>query len=556
MRAIIRAAGIVFVPMAVLLILGGVESPVSAQFETPNRAFHNATAFRLEGKHATVACASCHLNGQFAGTPTSCYQCHWVRRQDDRFKTRLGTQCEQCHRPTSWTAVRWDHASLTGTPLNASHRTIECESCHKGGEFRSGSVACISCHQKDYAATTAPNHAAAGFPTNCDGCHRPSDNSWHGGSAASGAGFDHNAVFPLTGVHAMATCTACHKNGVYKGTTRECVGCHQADYNRTQNPNHAAAGFSTACEMCHRASDPSFKGASAGGAGFNHNAVFPLVGVHATQACGVCHKNNVYKGTSRDCVGCHLNDYNRTTNPNHAASNFSTACDTCHRPTDTQWGGGTGFNHNSVFALVGVHATQACATCHVNNVFKGTPRDCVGCHLPQYNATRSPSHVAANFPTTCDSCHRATDTRWQGATFNHNSVFALVGVHATQACTACHVNNVYRGTSRECVGCHLPQYNATRSPSHIAAGFPTTCATCHQATDTSWTQGRFSHTAFPLNGPHNRPCMDCHTTANNFTVFSCTVCHARGDTDSHHRSVTGYRYDSAACYACHPNGRH
>jgi hypothetical protein len=39
-------------------------------------------------------------------------------------------------------------------------------------------------------------------------------------------------------------------------------------------------------------------------------------------------------------------------------------------------------------------------------------------------------------------------------------------------------------------------------------------------------------------------------------VFSCTVCHARGDTDSHHRSVTGYRYDSAACYACHPNGRH
>ena len=33
-----------------------------------------------------------------------------------------------------------------------------------------------------------------------------------------------------------------------KGTPRDCVGCHLADYQKTTSPNHAAAGFATACE--------------------------------------------------------------------------------------------------------------------------------------------------------------------------------------------------------------------------------------------------------------------------------------------------------------------
>jgi hypothetical protein len=371
----------------------------ATQFETPNRAFHNATAFRLEGKHQALPCESCHANGQFRGTPTTCYSCHWVRRKDDRFQTQLGTDCESCHRPTSWAAVRWDHGGQTGTALNADHRQIACETCHGGTNLRASSVACVACHQKDFDRTTSPNHRAAGFPMTCESCHRPSDSIWQ----------------------------------------------------------------------------------SSGGAGFNHASVFPLVGTHATLDCQSCHKNNVYRGT---------------------------------------------------------------------------PRECVGCHLPNYNAAQNPNHVAANFPTTCDTCHRPTDPGWQGASFNHNAVFALVGVHATQACAACHINNVYQGTPRECVGCHLTSYNATRNPNHAAAGFPTTCQSCHKPTDSSWTQGQFSHTAFPLTGPHNRPCADCHTTPNNYAQFSCTVCHARGETDSHHSGIGGYRYDSTACYSCHPNGRH
>ncbi len=517
------------------------------QFETPNRAFHNATAFKLEGKHLTLPCESCHLNGQYRGTPTTCYSCHWVRRKDDRFQTRLGTECESCHRPISWTAVRWDHGAQAGMPLNADHRLLGCESCHRTANFRSASLSCVSCHQKDFDRTQSPNHRTAGFPATCESCHRPSDSTWQGSVAG---GFSHAAVFPLVGNHATLACQSCHKNSVYRGTPRDCVGCHLPNYTSAQNPNHVAANFPTTCESCHRPTDPQWRGTA-----FNHNAVFALVGVHATQACATCHKNNVFRGTPRDCVGCHLPNYNSAQNPNHVAANFPTTCETCHRPTDPQWRGTT-FNHNAVFALVGVHATQACATCHKNNVYRGTPRDCVGCHLPNYNSAQNPNHVAANFPTTCDTCHRPTDPQWRGATFNHNAVFALVGVHATQACAACHINNVYRGTPRACAGCHLPSYNATRNPNHVSAGFPTTCESCHRSTDPSWNQGQFNHTGFPLTGPHNRPCAQCHTTPNNFAQFSCTVCHARGETDGHHRGVGGYRYDSVACYSCHPNGRH
>jgi hypothetical protein len=339
---------------------------------------------------------------------------------------------------------------------------------------------------------------------------------------------------------------------VYRDTPRDCVGCHRTEYDRTTSPNHAAAGFSTACESCHRATDPSWRGATP----FNHASIFPLVGRHSTTACASCHINNVFRGTARDCVGCHRPEYDRTTSPNHASAGFPTSCESCHRATDPSWQGAT-FSHASVFPLVGVHATQACATCHRNNVYRGTPRDCVGCHRPEYDRTTSPNHASAGFPTTCETCHRATDAGWRGATFNHGSVFALVGRHSMTACSSCHINNVFRGTPRECYPCHRTQYERTTNPNHITAGFPTGCETCHRAADTSWTQGRFSHTWFPItSGPHsNRACSACHNNPSNFTVFTCLTCHERTRTDNQHRERQGYRYESAACYACHPNGR-
>ncbi|MGE4082478.1 MAG: hypothetical protein AB7H93_05715 [Vicinamibacterales bacterium] len=599
--------------VTIAVLVGSIAT--RAQFETPNRAFHGNTAFPLTGRHQTVACESCHTKGVFKGTPTACYDCHWVRRQDDKFKTQLGTQCENCHRTIAWTAVRWDHGAMTNMPLNGAHRAIGCESCHASGRFQKADVSCVSCHQKDYAATKTPNHVAAGFPMQCEACHRPSD------VAFTQARFDHEATFPLAGTHATVACATCHRNSVFQGTPRDCIGCHRTDYERTAAPNHAAAGFPTACESCHRPTDPGWRGVN-----FNHSQFFTLVGSHQLQECTTCHKNNVFKGTARDCAGCHLPQYQRTAAPNHAQAGFPTTCETCHRPTDANWTNGTfnhtsvyplagqhaavqcavchtngvfrgtardcvgchrtdyerttapnhaqagipttcenchrssdpswrsgSFNHNQVFGLVGRHASAACTSCHVNGVFRGTARDCAGCHRSQYERTTAPNHAQAGFSTQCESCHRAGDNAWTGVSFNHNQFFALQGVHASQSCATCHRGGTYKGTPRTCVGCHQADYTATRNPNHAQSGFPTTCDNCHRATDTAWTQGRFTHTRFPLSGRHNVACSQCHTPSP--PAFSCLTCHLRPQMDDKHRNRTGYRYDSAACYSCHPNGR-
>jgi hypothetical protein len=549
----------------------------------------------------------------------------------------------------------------------------------------------VNCHQKEYAATTTPNHAAAGFPTACEACHKPSD------VAFSQARFDHNASFPLTGPHQTTQCASCHKNNVFKGTSSQCASCHQPDFARAQEPNHVAAGFPTTCELCHRPNAPTWR--APGSTSFSH-ATYPLVGLHTQQTCSSCHKNNQFAGTPRDCVGCHRPAYERTTTPNHVAAGFPTTCESCHRPSEPGWRSSGGFNHNQFFPLVGQHTSQTCVSCHKNNVFKGTARDCIGCHrtnyerhhaepcpggfpdhvrtatgprieleqrqlqpqpgvrpgrparhgrvcdLPQeqrvqghgtrlcrvsppgirphhhaqpragrlphhlrelpsverpdvaecqlqsqpgvpagrqtrggglrrvprewgvqghgarvYRCHRTgvrpqttPNHASAGFSTTCETCHRASDQTWRGVTFNHNSFFPLQGIHALQSCATCHKNNVYKGTARDCVGCHKARYDATRSPNHVQSGFPTTCDSCHRAGDTNWNQGRFSHTRFPLTGRHNVACVQCHTT-NAPPAFNCLVCHGRSETDSEHRGKAGYRYESAACYSCHPNGK-
>ena len=503
------------------------------------------STFPLAGTHATQVCTACHKNNVYAGTPRTCVGCHQAdyngAKEPNHPAAGFPTTCDTCHKfsDTTWKGAVFAHSTF---PLAGTHATQVCSACHKNNVYAGTPRTCSGCHQADYNGAKEPNHIGAGFPTTCDTCHKFTDATW------KDAVFAHN-TFPLAGTHATQVCSACHKNNVYAGTPRTCIGCHQADYNGAKEPNHIAAGFPTSCDTCHKFSDATWKGAV-----FAHNT-FPLAGTHATQVCSACHKNGVYAGTPRTCVGCHQADYNGAKEPNHLTAGFPTTCDTCHKFSDATWAQGV-FNHVT-FPLAGTHATQACSACHKNGVYAGTPRTCVGCHQADYNATRNPNHVSAGFPTTCETCHRFSDTSWTQGVFTH-ATFPLAGVHATRPCSACHINGVYAGTPRTCVGCHQADYNAARDPNHISAGFPTTCETCHRFSDTSWGQGVFNHIWFPIaSGRHSgNPCSACHINSSAFQTFSCTTnCHGRSETDSHHREVSGYRYDSLACYACHPQGR-
>jgi hypothetical protein len=498
--------------------------------------------YPLTGMHATVTCAQCHTNNSYTSTPTACYSCHQAAftgaTNPNHVTAGFPTDCSICHTTSGWTTSTFNHS--TGPfPLTGAHLTVPCVQCHTNSNYTTIPTDCYSCHTVDWNGTNNPPHAASGFPTTCANCHNTS--SW------TMATFNHNnTAFPLTGAHTTVACTQCHINNNYTTLPTSCYGCHQATFTGTTNPAHVAGGFPTDCTLCHSTSNWTTST-------FNHASVFPLTGFHATMPCAQCHTNNNYTTLPTNCYGCHTTDWSGTTNPSHIAAAFPTTCDTCHTTTD--WTSSVTFNHTLYgnYALTGFHATLTCVQCHTNNNYTATPTACYSCHQADFTGTTNPAHVTAGFPTDCSICHSTTN--WTSSTFNHSTTtFPLTGFHLTMPCVQCHTSSTsYNGSLPTlCYGCHLADWNGTNNPAHAAAGFPTTCDTCHTTTD--WTGATFNHnnTPFPLTGAHTTvACTLCHIN-NVFvgTPTDCYSCHTKdytGTTNPNH-TTAGW---PTTCTTCH-----
>ncbi len=501
---------------------------------------HATTRFPLAGAHTNVSCNGCHGDKIFRGKVTTCIGCH----QKDFSQTlspshgaaRFSTECLTCHTMTQWKGATFDH-SKTRFPLTERHATVTCQGCHADGVYVGKPMGCASCHQTAYDATTQPPHAAAGFPTLCESCHKSA-------AAWGGAPYDHNTTrFPLTGAHRTATCLDCHGDRVYKGKAMECASCHQARYNATTNPPHVKAGFSTTCSTCHTTTQWT-------GAVFDHSKTrFPLTNGHAGRECAACHGDGIYTGKSLECVSCHQSDFTATKKPPHASAGFPTTCASCH--STVAWTGGV-FDHAATrFPLTGAHLTTTCADCHSDGVYKGKPTACLSCHQSDFTATKNPPHATLGFPGTCETCH--TTARWQGAVFDHNKTsYPLTGAHIAASCTGCHSTGVYKGTPTTCVSCHQTDYTASTNPPHAQAGFPTVCASCH--TTAAWKGAKFDHNAtkFPLVGAHiTASCKDCHSdgvyAGKPTTCVSCHLANYNATTQPNHK-VGGI---PTTCEGCH-----
>ena len=361
---------------------------------------HRATRFPLEGAHVTLDCEMCHQLASpdaytYVNTPTECSSCH-MKDYDNTTSPNhqtsgFPTDCTECHDQVSWTRASFDHAS-TGFPLTNGHAGLSCDRCHVGGVYTGLSSACVSCHQNDYDQTNDPPHQASGFSTNCVQCHNT--RRW------DDASFNHSATaFPLTGAHLTAACNSCHGGGVYAGLATACVSCHQTDYNNTSDPPHQASGFATTCEQCHNTT--RWQDAT-----FDHNATaFPLTGAHLTTSCNSCHGGGVYAGLSTACVSCHQSDYDGTTDPNHAAANFSTTCTQCHNTTT--WSGAT-FTHADFPIYSGTHAGRwtSCAQCHTNPA-SYADFDCLTCHPHDDKTQTDSNHTGmSDYQYNSDACYR------------------------------------------------------------------------------------------------------------------------------------------------------
>ncbi|RMG30406.1 MAG: hypothetical protein D6730_02620, partial [Bacteroidetes bacterium] len=281
---------------------------------------HDAEFFPIySGDHQGVwnDCVDCHTNpNNYA--EYSCTNCHTNPETNHEHNGVSGyvyedRACLACH-PTGDADNTFDHSS-TDFPLTGAHIGVECLECHTNG-FQGTPTDCFACHEADYRASRNPNHSALGLSTDCASCHT-TDPNWEP------ARFDvHNDYYALNGAHALIAedCASCH-HGDYNNTPNTCVGCHQTDYNQTTNPDHAASNFPTDCAGCHGESSWT-------PANFDHDMFYVLNGAHALIAdeCARCHVNNNYNNTPNTCVGCHQNDYNNTSNPNHASANFPTDC--------------------------------------------------------------------------------------------------------------------------------------------------------------------------------------------------------------------------------------
>ncbi len=509
---------------------------------------HSQTAFPLAGAHRAVPCIQCHAGDRFRGAPVQCNGCHQgdytAAAAPKHTPPGFSTDCTSCHSTSAWRPASFNHTA-TAFPLTGAHVQTACASCHISGQYAGLPVTCWGCHQSAFSGTTAPSHTAAGFPQDCLLCHTTA--AWQPSS------FNHaTTVFPLTGAHAAVPCVQCHKNNVYKGTPAACNSCHQGDYAAALTPKHSLPSFSTDCTVCHNTAawSPS---------SFSHGTTrFPLTGAHVTTLCANCHVNAVYAGTPLTCVGCHQQQYNSAANPNHAASGFPTDCQSCH--STTAWQPSTFDHAKTLFPLTGAHLATPCNQCHLNNVYKGTATQCVACHQQDYTAAANPKHTLPSFSNDCTVCH--TTTAWRPSSFDHSKTsYPLTGAHVQAACSTCHVNGQYAGTSTQCSGCHTGQYTATTNPNHLAAGFPNDCALCHSTT--AWSPSSYNHDPyFPIGATAtHRPgrwttCADCHTAPSDFSIFSCINCHThdKATTDSHHTQVRNYTYDSPSCYRCHPKG--
>jgi hypothetical protein len=218
---------------------------------------HDATGFPLRAAHQEVRCRDCHAHDFTRALPDTCSGCH-----RDRHQGEFGLLCQGCHDEVSWRPLlQADGHRRTAFPLTGRHALIPCQECHgnlRDRTFTRAPLGCQACHRADYerARLTSIDHAAAGFGTECQGCHA----TW----SFAGARFDgHDTCFRISaGAHQGISCRGCHNQqpsfqvtGACNTSTATCTGCHSHECGKSDRQHANVMGYECRdrkCYECHR----------------------------------------------------------------------------------------------------------------------------------------------------------------------------------------------------------------------------------------------------------------------------------------------------------------
>ncbi len=286
------------------LIASGSQSiPFPANSPGAQHAF-----FPLVGEHATIACESCHTNGQYEGTASTCEGCHANIKPANHYQG----DCAACHTPTSWQSASFNHTVAGAT---------DCQACH--------------------------SRPSGHYSGQCSQCH--STSNWKG-AAVHTAGADCQACHSRPSGHYSGQCSQCHSTSNWKGAAVHTVGADcQACHSRP------SGHYSGQCSQCHSTSN--WKGAAVHTAGADCQACHSRPSGHYSGQCSQCHSTSNWKGASvhtagADCQACH----------SRPSGHYSGQCSQCH--TTSNWHASGHFAGANCLACHSGHTKQQCSNCH------------------------------------------------------------------------------------------------------------------------------------------------------------------------------------------------
>jgi len=315
------------------------------------------------------------------------------------------------------------------------------------------------------------------FGQNCLACHDGDDRMTK---------LDHQLTkFPLTGLHLEVRCVECHKVNAaepgirltntesgkplsekdpFKSTPTECSLCHA-------EPQMHKGIFAGSCDQCH--STAGWSPALLEGKEFEHTASsgFSLV-EHSVDysdrqmVCMDCHGSDLATVDQKVCISCHTTPEGGIAFMTEHLAQFGGNCLQCHDGADRM----SNFDHALFFPLDGHHLEAECSQCHQNQVFAGTPSECVQCH-------GEPAIHMGFFGVKCQYCHTAQ--AWTPAQLRMHTFPLDHGGQGEIACQTCHPGTYPETT---CFGCHDHQLEPIKE-SHLQGGIPEDeimlCAECH-----------------------------------------------------------------------------
>lgn len=434
-----------------------------------------------------------------------CLECH--ENVADQIAEKNGTHahlemvspCFDCHsdhqgrdfNPTEAAFKTFDH-SLTHFSLvwhQVTYNTVPmaCTDCHNlEGQFKTDMDNCALCHANqdiDFMVLHVTD-----FSNDCIDCHDGEDRMIN---------FDHSQTeFPLDGRHQLIRCGQCHGqeatinrlirgsasrsqglqlirlqnappqpgDELFKSTPVECSGCH------AESPVHHGM-FEGTCKTCHSTSgwtpailegEPFDHETHTGFSLMRHGLDFEGDVIH----CNDCHQGSLVSFDVNSCINCHTTEENGAAFMFEHQAQYGQTCQGCHDGRDRM----SDFKHDSVFPLQDRHAEIECQACHIDQVYTGTPQECVSCHA-------EPELHAGFFGLSCQNCHTAR--AWAPAHLKAHNFPLDHGEGGESECQVCHNESYTRYT---CYGCHDHQ-EAAITAGHIEAGITLEelpdCAACH-----------------------------------------------------------------------------